>query len=107
MSVGEEFCAQLTSEKLVTRRENGVPVRRWEKTRTRNEMLDAFVLALAALRLLNPPMAQWAEQIARAAQAPKAQTSDDEARKTTTRTTTATPARGRRVQHSSYLEQFR
>jgi phage terminase large subunit GpA-like protein len=63
--VDEEFLAQLTAEKLVTRYTHGVPHRQWVQTRPRNEALDTFVLAIAALRLLNPRleiMAQLAAQ---------------------------------------------
>jgi phage terminase large subunit GpA-like protein len=65
--VDEEFCAQLTAEKLVTRYREGVPVRTWVQMRPRNEALDCAVLALAALRLLAPRleiMAQFAAQAA-------------------------------------------
>ncbi len=48
----EELAAQLTSERLVTRFTKGVPQTVWKKIRPRNEMLDCFILALAALRLL-------------------------------------------------------
>jgi phage terminase large subunit GpA-like protein len=50
---GDEFCAQLTSERLVTRWKSGLPVTVWQKIRPRNEALDLSVYALAALRLLN------------------------------------------------------
>jgi phage terminase large subunit GpA-like protein len=45
----QEFFDQLTSEKVVTRYTKGRPVRRYEKTRPRNEALDLEVLCLAAL----------------------------------------------------------
>ena len=47
----DEFFAQLTSEKLVTRYTKGRPRQEWVLTRPRNEALDAFVYALAAVRL--------------------------------------------------------
>jgi phage terminase large subunit GpA-like protein len=47
-----ELFEQLTSEVLVRKMERGVPVMVWRKRRTRNEMLDCSVLALAALRLV-------------------------------------------------------
>jgi phage terminase large subunit GpA-like protein len=50
----EELAAQLASEKLVTKWTKGVPVQVWVKKRARNEGLDMFVYAIAALRLLNP-----------------------------------------------------
>jgi len=59
----DEMAAQLTSERLVTRFHKGVPESAWKKIRARNEMLDAYVLAYAALRLLNPKLEQWAEMI--------------------------------------------
>jgi phage terminase large subunit GpA-like protein len=49
-----EQVAQLTAEKLVTRYVGGRPKRAWAKTRERNEMLDLFVYALAALQKLGP-----------------------------------------------------
>jgi phage terminase large subunit GpA-like protein len=73
MTVGETFFAELTAEVLVTRRNRwGVPVKVWEQRRERNEALDCFVLALAALRVLNPPLETWAAQLAAAAGAPAA-----------------------------------
>jgi phage terminase large subunit GpA-like protein len=59
----EELAAQLTAERLVTKFNKGVPESFWKKVRTRNEMLDCAVLSLAALRLLNPKLEQWAEQL--------------------------------------------
>lgn len=50
----QEFFAQLTAEKLVTRYRKGFPVPEWIKTRPRNEALDIRVYALAALKILNP-----------------------------------------------------
>jgi phage terminase large subunit GpA-like protein len=49
----EDLANQLTSERLVTRYSKGVPVQEWRPVRPgqRNEALDCFVLALAALRL--------------------------------------------------------
>lgn len=59
----EEMCEQLTSEKLVKRWHRGVPETRWVKRRARNEMLDCTVLAIAALRLLNPKLDQMARDL--------------------------------------------
>ena len=59
----EELCAQLTSERLVTRWHHGVPKTQWRNFRPRNEMLDCAVLALAALRLLNPDLELLAERL--------------------------------------------
>jgi len=50
----EEFFAQLTAEKLVTKFRKGFSVLEWVKTRERNEALDCFVYAYAALNNLNP-----------------------------------------------------
>lgn len=51
----DEYFAQLTSEKVVTRYVKGRPVRSYEKTRPRNEALDLEVLCLAALLSLGTP----------------------------------------------------
>ena len=50
----EEYFAQLTAEKLVTKYKRGFPTQVWEKMRPRNEVLDMRVYAYAALKLLNP-----------------------------------------------------
>ena len=47
----DEYFAQLTAEKLVTRYSKGRPRQEWVTTRARNEALDCRVYALAALRL--------------------------------------------------------
>jgi len=67
MVVDEECCAQLTAEKLVTERDRGVPVRRWVKTRPRNDALDAFVYNFAAFTLIRWQTPTWARQLAEAA----------------------------------------
>ena len=41
----------------------GVAKREWIKTRSRNEALDCTVYALAAFKLLNPNLAQLAEDM--------------------------------------------
>lgn len=64
--VHDEFVAQLTAEKLVTKYVKGVSTREWVKTRARNEALDCTVLALAALRLLNPHLPAMAQRVAAA-----------------------------------------
>lgn len=61
--VDEEFIAQLTSEKLVTKHRMGVPHRVWVETRARNEALDMFVYAIAALRLLRPNLEAMLAQL--------------------------------------------
>jgi phage terminase large subunit GpA-like protein len=60
----EELAAQLTSERLVTVWSKGIPAQVWRKVRPRNEMLDAFVYAVGALRLLHPNLAAIAVQLA-------------------------------------------
>lgn len=50
----EEYFAQLTAEKIVTRYQKGFPRREWVKVRPRNEALDCRVYALAAMYVLNP-----------------------------------------------------
>lgn len=49
---GEEYFAQLTAERVVTRYREGRPYRVWVSSRPRNEALDTFVYALAALKSL-------------------------------------------------------
>ena len=61
--VDEEFVAQLTAEKLVTRHKMGVPMRLWVQIRPRNEALDCFVYAIGALRLLRPDLAALARKL--------------------------------------------
>lgn len=60
----EELAAQLTSERLITRKVRGVPRQSWKKIRVRNEALDCYVLAIAALRLLRPDLELVAERLA-------------------------------------------
>jgi len=50
----EEYFAQLTAEKVVTRYKKGWPKQEWIKTRARNEKLDIRAYGYAALKLLNP-----------------------------------------------------
>jgi len=52
----EEFFAQLTAEKRVTRYRKGFPYYEWIKTRPRNEALDRRVYAMAAFAILNPSL---------------------------------------------------
>lgn len=59
----DEFFAQLTAEKAVTKYVRGYARREWKKTRDRNEALDIFVYALAALRLLNPQYDALAQRL--------------------------------------------
>lgn len=59
----DELAAQLTSERLVRKFSRGFPVTEWRPTRARNEMLDCAVMALAAMRLLNPKLDVLAAQL--------------------------------------------
>jgi len=56
ISFDEEFFKQITAEKLVTKYNKGRPYQEWVPMRPRNEALDCYNYALAALRLsrLNP-----------------------------------------------------
>ncbi len=47
----DEYFAQLTAEKLVTKMRGTRPYSEWVQTRPRNEALDCLLLALVALRL--------------------------------------------------------
>ena len=47
----DEYFAQLTAEKLVTKMRGTRPYAEWVQTRPRNEALDCWKYALAALRL--------------------------------------------------------
>jgi len=59
-ALGEQFFKELTSEKLVTKRNKfGVPTKVWEQVQDRNETLDCFVLAHAALRIVAPTPVQF------------------------------------------------
>ena len=50
-SFDDEYFAQLTAEKLVTKMRGTRPYVEWVQTRPRNETLDCLKMALAALRL--------------------------------------------------------
>ena len=68
-TVGEQFFSELTAERVVTRRSKfGVPMKVWERVRTRNESLDCAALCLAALRLVATPqrLVAWAKTVAEA-----------------------------------------
>lgn len=59
-SIGEQFFDELTAERLVTKRNRfGVPMKVWEQVRERNESLDCYVLAHAALRIVAPTPVQF------------------------------------------------
>lgn len=54
-TIGENFFNELTAERLITKRNKfGVPTKVWEQVRERNESLDCFSSALAALRIVAP-----------------------------------------------------
>ncbi|NBO19342.1 MAG: phage terminase large subunit family protein, partial [Proteobacteria bacterium] len=57
MERDREYFLQLTAEKQVLRFAKGVSKREWIKTRSRNEVLDCTVYALAAFKLLNADLA--------------------------------------------------
>jgi phage terminase large subunit GpA-like protein len=56
----DEYFAQLTAEKLVTKMRGTRPYAEWVQTRPRNEALDCAVYALAALRLSQIDLTQRA-----------------------------------------------
>lgn len=53
-AVDEEFFKQLCAEERKTKYKNGFPIKVYEPIRSRNEALDCFVYALAALEILRP-----------------------------------------------------
>jgi len=57
----DEYFAQLTAEKLVTKIRGTRPYVEWVQTRPRNETLDCFKYALAALRLYGADLKKLAE----------------------------------------------
>jgi len=61
----EEYFAQLTSEKLITKYRRGHPYKEWHKSRARNEALDCRVYAFAALKILNPVWGAVSKSIAK------------------------------------------
>jgi phage terminase large subunit GpA-like protein len=58
-----EYFRQLTAEKQVTRFGKGAAKREWIKTRTRNEVLDCTVYALAAMKLFNNDLEILADEM--------------------------------------------
>lgn len=91
----QEFAEQLTAEYPVMKWSRGVPAEVWRKRRTRNEALDCYVYALAALRLLNPKLSQMLETLRLTA--PNGRPSG------TPPASSNRNSRGRRVSRSSYL----
>lgn len=55
----DEYFAQLTAEKLVTKKRSGREIQEWVKERPRNEALDCMVYALAGLRLARDSKAKY------------------------------------------------
>ena len=66
-----EYFEMLTAEKAVIRYHKGTPRREWVQTRTRNEALDARVLSLVALNILNPQLKVIAKKQAQKAEVKK------------------------------------
>jgi phage terminase large subunit GpA-like protein len=59
-----EYFQQLTAEKLVTKYVKGYPKREWTKhDKARNEALDTFVYAYAALKIMQPNLKRLAEKL--------------------------------------------
>lgn len=52
----DEFCAQLTAERLSTELKDGRVICKWRKVRERNEALDTCVYATAALEIIHPDL---------------------------------------------------
>jgi len=60
----DEWCKQITVEKLVTHYVKGQPVRTWHKPdKARNEALDCRVYALAALKIMQPSLRRERERM--------------------------------------------
>lgn len=57
----EEYFKQLTGEKVINTYKDGKAIRKWKKTRARQEALDYTVYNLAALSILNPNFEKIAE----------------------------------------------
>lgn len=108
MTVGETFFDELTAEKLITKRNKyGVPTKTWEQIRDRNESLDCFVLALAALRIIAPTQHRFsalASKIgsARSASPPNESSAANTQEMTSGESETKKPSQ-RRVSRSRYL----
>lgn len=60
MSLGQAFFDQLTSQRLITKRNKyGVPTKSWEQIRERDEALACLVLAFCSLRVVAPTPQQF------------------------------------------------
>ena len=62
VDLDDEYFLQLTAEKMVTRYRKGFPIIEFVKTRDRNEALDCFAYAYAALDNLNVKLAALAKK---------------------------------------------
>jgi len=71
----DEYFAQLTAEKLVTRMRGGRPLAEWVQTRARNEALDCKKISLAALRLAGIDLDARAAAVQKTAATDAAETS--------------------------------
>lgn len=91
--VDREVLEQLTSEKVLRYTIGGRAVRRYEKTRERNEQLDMAVYALAALYTFNPKtLAKLEEQARKLADSPPPDVTDGSSDPATELTPTIIPA---------------
>jgi phage terminase large subunit GpA-like protein len=63
--LGPEYFRQVTAEKLVTYKKDFVTTLRWVKTGERNEALDCFVYARAAVAVLRPNFRKIAKNLFR------------------------------------------
>ena len=98
---------ELTAEKLVTKRNKyGVPTKTWEQIRDRNESLDTFVLALAALRIVAPNaqrFAKLAAQIAAVRSTTSPPVGEESETPSEADSSQTAPSGGRRAVRSKYL----
>lgn len=109
-TINEEYFAQLCAEHRETKyNRSGIATHTiWVQDRERNEALDTAVLSLAAFKLLNPNLRDWAQQLAaaRPAPAPDAETaaqSSAPASLPAPQPPSQARGRGRRVTRSSYV----
>ncbi|WP_460803430.1 phage terminase large subunit family protein [Microbulbifer agarilyticus] len=63
VEIDREYCEQMTAEKRVPVRRNGRTVHTFKQMRPRNEALDCYVYALAALEILNPDFVALARRL--------------------------------------------
>jgi phage terminase large subunit GpA-like protein len=63
-----EHFKQLTAERVVVKKRNGIPYRCWERTRARNEALDCRVYAMAALEARRVDWERAAESLQKQAE---------------------------------------